>query len=396
MKGKQCVHCNQGGKMQIGKTNKNTYFFRVFYADPLTNEQKRKYSSGYSGKKEAIRACNEFLSSLHVENSSTDMKPQRFTFEAIVDDYISHVRVYLQETSLRNNQRIIDKYIHPTFKGKFIDQITKLDLRQWMDSIYQINKSVKYKNDILRMMRVIFSHAQEYFNIEHNPTDVLKTIKRSKSTTSQVKVWEISEFNKFISTFNTHDFYEFTFSVFFTFLYWTGLRRGEAKALRFSDFDFKNSRVRINKSATNKITGKGLVIQYPKTESSIRVIDVDRVTMSLIKKLRNIRNQYDDYSEDSYVFVRRGNHLMPLADTTIESRKNRAVQLAGIKNIRIHDFRHSHASVMIANNIDLPVISRRMGHSSIDMTIKVYTHILPSSSEAAKNKLNSIRTENDF
>ena len=168
-----------------------------------------------------------------------------------------------------------------------------------------------------------------------------------------------------------------------------------SKALRFNDFDFKNNRVRINKSANNKITGKGLVIQQPKTESSIRVIDVDEVTMSLIKKLRNQRKQYDDYTEDSFVFVRRDDYSMPLADTTIESKKNRAVQIAGIKNIRIHDFRHSHASVMIANNIDLPVISRRMGHSTIDMTIKVYTHILPSSSEAAKNKLNSIRNEND-
>ena len=381
--------------MQIGKTNKNTYFFRVFYVDLLTNEQKRKYSSGYSGKKEATRACNEFLASLHVETTLTTDQPKKIKFKFIVDDYLSHVSVYIQDTSLRNDKRIIDKYIYPGFENKFIDDVTKLDLRQWMDSIQLIEKSVKYKNDILRMMRVIFSHAQEYFNVEQNPTAILKTIKRDKSSTSKVEVWEITEFNKFINTFNSKDFYEFTFSTFFTFLYWTGVRRGEAKALRFNDFDFKNNRVRINKSANNKITGKGLVIQQPKTESSIRVIDVDEVTMSLIKKLRNQRKQYDDYTEDSFVFVRRDDYSMPLADTTIESKKNRAVQIAGIKNIRIHDFRHSHASVMIANNIDLPVISRRMGHSTIDMTIKVYTHILPSSSEAAKNKLNSIRNEND-
>lgn len=77
MIGKQYVHCNQGGNMQIGKTNKNTYFFRVFYVDLLTNEQKRKYSSGYSGKKEATRACNEFLASLHVETTLTTDQPKK-------------------------------------------------------------------------------------------------------------------------------------------------------------------------------------------------------------------------------------------------------------------------------------------------------------------------------
>lgn len=377
--------------MQVGKTNKNTYYYRVFYVDPLTNENKRKYRSGYSGKKEAIRACNEFLASLHIENTPKIIQTQKIMFDTVVNDYLSHISVYIQETSLRNNKRIIDKYIYPSFKKRFIEDISKLELRQWMDSIQLIKKSVKYKNDILRMMRVIYNHAQEYFDIEHNPTAILKTIKKDKSSTSEVDVWEIAEFEAFIRTFSTDDFYEFAFSVFYTFLYWTGVRRGEAKALRFNDFDFKNNRVRVNKTASNKFTGKSLIVQQPKTESSIRVIDVDEVTMNLIKKLHHYRKQLNDYREDAFVFVRKGNHSMPLADTTIENRKNRAVKKAGVKNIRIHDFRHSHASIMIANNIDLPVISRRMGHSSIDMTIKVYTHILPSSTEAAKNKLNSIR-----
>jgi len=98
-----------------------------------------------------------------------------------------------------------------------------------------------------------------------------------------------------------------------------------------------------------------------------------------LEELYLYNSQIDGFKKDTFVF----GADTPLADTTIERYKNQYCKLAKVKQIRIHDFRHSHASLLIYKKVDIMQVARRLGHSDIKMTWNTYSHLLPNAEEEA-------------
>ena len=156
----------------------------------------------------------------------------------------------------------------------------------------------------------------------------------------------------------------------FNTLFFTGLRKGEALALKFDDI--LNNQLNINKSLTKEFfNGKRIEIT-PKTKGSIRKVFIDK---KLKKELLNLKkhyyNLYGFFDNNFYVF----GGVKPIATTTLERKKNTYCELANVKIIRIHDFRHSHATMLYDKNVNIKIIQARLGHSSISTTLNTYVHI---------------------
>ena len=83
--------------------------------------------------------------------------------------------------------------------------------------------------------------------------------------------------------------------------------------------------------------------------------------------------------------------LNPLSPSTIGRKKSKYCEKANVKKIRIHDFRHSHASLLLSKNVPITVISKRLGHSDIDLTLNIYSHMIPKDEDKAVNILNQIK-----
>jgi integrase len=137
----------------------------------------------------------------------------------------------------------------------------------------------------------------------------------------------------------------------------------------------------------------GLVMQTPKTKGSKRKIPLDQLTYNMMLEYYNYRKEQPGFSMKHFIFNRPNNPLMPFADTTIQNRKNRMVEKIGMKVIKIHGFRHSHASVLIGNNMDPAAVAERLGHSSAVMTLNVYTHVLPESVKKTVSLIDHLRKE---
>lgn len=117
----------------------------------------------------------------------------------------------------------------------------------------------------------------------------------------------------------------------------------------------------------------------PKTKSSVRILPIPKVLLNDLKTLKNEMKQYIDYNDNWFAF---GGSL-PLADTTIQNHNLYNTKKARLKNIRIHDFRHSCASLLISNNASIALVAKYLGHSNITTTLNTYTHMF-------KNEFNDI------
>lgn len=240
---------------------------------------------------------------------------------------------------------------------------------------------------------LLFNHlyAEQYFDLENNPARQLKRLPKTLDDSKQSSIWTVEDFNLFISYFNLQDAEDHRWATFYSLAFWTGMRRGELLGLTFEDLDIVNKQISITKSVSQKRTGQAVYVKSPKTSSSIRKVSLDDKTLDMLKTEYLLQSQKKGFKPTQFIFSRTDSPNIPFADTTIENKKRKVIKDLNLKYIRFHDFRHSHASILIGNGVDIVSVSARLGHSSVDMTLKVYTHLLPSAERKALITINTLR-----
>lgn len=176
------------------------------------------------------------------------------------------------------------------------------------------------------------------------------------------------------------------YKVYFEMLYYCGLRKGEANALTWKDIDFNNHSININKNVVLKIKGQEYVLLPPKTKSSIRTLVLHQKLEDNLKLIYNEYAQYTNFSTDWFVF----GGIAPLKDTAVANHKNNNCKLAGVKQIRMHDFRHSCASLLINNGASISLVAKYLGHSNISTTLNTYTHMFKNEMSEIVNTINNL------
>lgn len=173
--------------------------------------------------------------------------------------------------------------------------------------------------------------------------------------------------------------------MFFRLLYFTGIRLGEALALTWKDFSGND--ICINKSLSKVYKENERVINPPKTPNSNRFIQLDDNTKKELLTLKEKALHTYNYKIDN-LFIFGG--IKPLSRTTLKRYKDKYSKLANVPNIKFHNFRHSHATLLSSGNIPPSAISSRLGHSDINVTFKTYTHLFKNDEVKSLNFLNSL------
>ena len=341
--------------LKSGKTV--TTWISRFYCN---NKQIKK--RGFKTQREA----KEFEESyLNQHQGSTDMLMKHF------------INVYLKDKerdwniSTRNTRtNKIKKWILPFFRDKPLNQITYKDIREWQNFILESNLSDSTMRTLNAMLSSIFNHAIKYYDLKDNPCHKAGTIGSTKR--KEINFWTLEEYKEFISHVD-----KFPYKVAFDTLYYTGIRLGELCALTLSDFDFSDSpKLSINKNFQH--FDKDYIID-PKTDSSNRVIYIPK---QLADEILELVSHYYDFSNDQRIFFYNrssyGNELRRVCDKY------------GLRRIRIHDLRHSHASLLINSGYDVLMVAERLGHSDVKMTLNIYSHLFPSRQKELASELNKI------
>lgn len=186
----------------------------------------------------------------------------------------------------------------------------------------------------------------------------------------------LEEFKQFISFED-----DLKFRCFFETLYFCGLRRGEARALTWNDIDFTDEQLRINKNCVTigHESSSNYQLTSPKTKSSNRIIPIPTILLEDLKKLKEEDKKRYGFKNTWFVF---GTDI-PLKNSKLRIRKNVICDRANLRQIRIHDFRHSCASLLINNGANITMVAKYLGHTKIDETLNTYSHMY-------KSKLNDI------
>ena len=245
----------------------------------------------------------------------------------------------------------------------------------WRKKILEYPLSNRTRNYIYKFLKTIMNFGTKWYGLNFNQIyPKMTNFTNPNEIKKEMEFWTYEEFSKFISVEE-----DLTFKCLFKTLYFCGLRKGEARALNWNDIDFINGTIRINKGLSDNVNGKKYIITSPKTLTSNRTLPIPKELLNDLKELKEKVMEFTNYNDNWFVF---GN-AVPLGDDTIRRRKNNNCKEANVKEIRIHDFRHSCASLLINNGADITLVAKFLGHSKIDETLNTYSHMF-------KNKLNNI------
>ncbi len=336
--------------MSIHKAENGTYLVRYRVLDQTTGRFINKAKRGFKLRREAV----EFEK--NVDTSPMTSLDHSMTFRQLWDEW----EVYMRSSDLTKEKHKEHFEIRfSEYLDKPVDKFTRPMLNKWITSLAHTKYSTKTKNMTISFVKSVFKYAYDMYGIT-NPTVLIKPFKRTDSEVMQeMEVWTPEEFSQFISCVH-NDLYK----LFFETLFWTGMRRGEAIALSVSDL----SNGRLNIHSSQRIAKNG---RKPTKTRTQRKIQINTKLNNELQSLAKGRNKSE------YLF----GGTEGLAPTTINRYFNEAIKESGVKPIRIHDLRHSHATWLINNGANIVSVSKRLGHATIEQTLKTYTHLLQSTED---------------
>lgn len=325
-------------------------------------KRRKSTKRGFATKREAEEWLRTFLVT---QKADFDMK-----FEEFLKMYYADMETRLREHTMRTKKYIIDLKILPYFGQKRVNDITAADIRRWQNELIKKGYSPTYLKTINNQLSAIFNYAVKYYDLKGNPCTKAGSI--GKSRAEEMSFWTIDEFRQFVDCImDKRQSY-----MCFMILYWTGMRLGELLALTSADIDLDKHTISITKSYQR--IGKKDVVTPPKTPKSKRLITIPEFLVADIK----------DYMDSLYE-VQEDDRLFPVTKYFLEHEMQRGIKASGVKRIRIHDLRHSHASMLVELGFSPLEIADRLGHEKIETTLNTYSHLYPNKQVKIADRLDS-------
>jgi phage integrase family protein len=361
-------------KKYTTKNGETRYLFQTYLGiDPLTGKERRTTRRGFKTMKEAKQAERNLLLDVE-ENGLPSNQSDGFrdpTFEELASLWLENYKTTVKPSTFENVRSKVEKMTEEHFKELKLKKITVAYCQR---VVIELSKSYVLYNHYLSVVNRIFKYAVLMDILDSNPFD--KVIKpKSRQTQRKGNFLTKEELKEFLKLAQTT-----TLSYFFPLVHlmaYTGLRQGEALALKWSDIDFENKKITVNKTAA-RIKEKQ-TLQTPKTKNSKRVISIDSATLSILKSWKKdqikiyFKNGKHFEGDDNFIFTnQRGDwvhihNFIPYFKRFVTDHK--------LKPITPHGLRHTHASLLFSAGVEPKNISDRLGHSTVQITLDLYTHI---------------------
>lgn len=322
-------------------------------------------------KREAELAEVRFLSSLKKD------KEDCIYFYELYDPFEKYLYKRYRNTTATRNLNTFKNHIYPFFENKRISRVDD----SLVDKINDYINKLKYKDPkgLFKVAAIWIKFLNDEYKIELNGSKLYKFQSNEFITNiSNYNYYTFEEFMKLVSVIDD-PYWELLFSV----LYYYGLRISELRGI--IKLNFSKERLMIDRCVTNRTSNPGQSITSTKSQSSVRVFPMFPNIYSLYEKCINSKSDYVFYSFD--------NKKMTVGETTIRRYLKRYCDKANVKVIKIHEFRHSCASLLINNGLDATQVASWMGHSSANVTYKVYFHLFDRKKNEIYNFLENLQSK---
>lgn len=351
------------------------WFFKIRYTD-IDGSPAQKKSGRFATKKEA--EAEEFAFKMRI---NTKENLSNITFEEMMNLFIDFKKDKVKETTFYNygNKKL---YLEPLYKIKLKD-FNIMQFEHWKQTINNTHLSTKYKNDILKFLKSIMNYASVWYDFNFNKVYCKMTnFTNPNEVEKEMMYFTYEQFKKFLSVED-----DLKYRTMYEILYYCGLRRGELRGLTWKNIDFNHKTLSVKKQITDRSgTVKDFHFSSPKTKSSIRTLPLNKVLLEDLKMLKERDSKLHGFNNDYFVV----GDAFPISCNVISNRKNRNCQLAELPQIRIHDFRHSCASLLINSGANVTVVAKYLGHTKIEETLNTYTHLFSTALNEVVNVIDNL------
>ena len=316
---------------------------------------------GFKTKKQALLAEARFEEEGNAEPI--------ISFEFVADEYLKWYKTRRKESSYKKLNSVMKVHLKPYFKKKPLTSIRQRDIVKFHDHLIEMKLGAATAKKIHQILSALFNFAIKNEYTKENPARIVGNIEMKEN--KHMNYWTLDEFKAFIKNVDN-----IVYHTLFMTLYYSGMRTGEILGLTWSDIDFDNRTINVNKSVS------GTKITTTKTESSTRIITMPKHVMHLLGKLRLYQaTKYGFEPKMNYVVF--GKFTSNISATALGVNYDKYIELSDVKRIRLHDFRHSHASYLINKGVIISVVAARLGHANVSMTLDTYSHLYPSTERDA-------------
>jgi len=359
--------------------------------DPNTGKRKQQWISVKGNKKDAEKRLAEML---HQIDTGSFMKPGKTTVAEFLERWLKdYARLNLAPRTAEGYETIIRCHLAPGLGSIPLTQLKPEHIQRYYSDMLT-NGKCDHKGSLspttVRQHHMVLHRALHIATnwglIPRNPADVIDP---PRSQRPEMHVMNEDNIQGFLEAARSTPYY----ALFYVALF-TGMRRSELLALRWSDADLVLGQISVNKSL-HRLRDGSFVSTQPKTAKGRRTIALPPSASLTLKQHRERQEQAQLVlgrlvQESDLVFSHPdGSPLLP--DTVSQAWRRLTVRY-GLNGIRLHDARHSHASLMLKQGVHPKIVQERLGHASIQMTLDTYSHVAPGLQEAAAMRFDEVLT----
>ena len=367
------------------KNGEKRYKF-LYYAGVDEKTGKKKYirKNGFITKKAAQIALArlEYQKALGEIDASTKKKVR---FCEVAREWFSTYKLTVRESTLGTKESRYRKQIAPYFGDCYVDKITLQDCQKAVNEWFQAIPATM--PGCIELVNSIMELARKEGYITNNPMKDVTRPRRTR-TRDDNNFYTKQELNTFLGRVKQQE--NKKIYACFRLLAYSGIRKGELLALTWGDVDFKGKTLNIDKALTNRINGS-VYVGRPKTTASIRKIALDDLTLKALLEWKYqqarglLKRGYNANTPQQIIFDDNNGNIVKYKGSVNRWLRKIYQKNPDLRCIRVHGFRHTHCTLLLESGASIASVQERLGHSNVNTTLEVYTHVTKQVRQEAVN-----------
>lgn len=369
----------QGSIFKRGKT----YSVSVNLHKDENKKWVKVQKGGFKTKKEAEQYLRDMISQ---SERGEYAQYENMNVESFMNLWLDqHCRHNLKSSTFANRQNMVQKRIIPELGKYLLDELKPIHFMRFYNDMHQKEYSAEYIHTMHSCMRTAFKHAYKWELVSRFVMEKVEAPKFEKK--KQLNTWTLEDCSEFLKYTSSLKF-EYR-HIGFVLAIFTGMRRGEILGLRWSDIDYDKKTLQVVQTVYRPLK-QSPSIQTPKTAGSVRSISLPDNVIDELRQHKKNQNEMrlkfgGAYNDHNLVCPRPDGK--PMDPRGLNEHFDDCIKKTGMQKIRFHDLRHSHATIMLQLGEHPKVVSERLGHSNVNITLNTYSHVLPNMQQDAARKL---------